>query len=376
MTANQSVGFGCLVPSIGLALMIFFLTNGNVLTGILIIFISILLSIFLFSSLAVKDHILKEHEKYLLTFLPLDKDFKETQSFISSDALTRIAYDESGKRIGILAPIEKHVKLTTQTYKKMPYDVFLYDYSDLLAVEISENGFPIATATRRSSAARFLLEIDLRKEYEENFGKRATSQFIPERIETMVLKILVNDPAKPIHMIRFFGNQTTGVLHKFNSELKYRQHINEMRQWFVIMNNAMKDADKDGYHSAERKKTIPSVAGVLAHPSNAVVEEEVSSRMEEENSTTFDYLFYPDELEKEPEMEELIPSAVEELDRPAINAEEEETSTQIDYLFYPDELEKTPELEEPIKEDPFADFEEFLQRNKSKQFGHNNEKNK
>ncbi|MFK4998620.1 hypothetical protein ACI2OX_18940 [Bacillus sp. N9] len=89
------------------------------------------------------------------------------------------------------------------------------------------------------------MEVDLRKEYEENFGRVSTSETSGDTDSYDSL----------------FSNRTTGVLHKYNSELKYRQHIYEMRQWFVIMNNAMKEADKQDdavtTHSGLSVETIP-----------------------------------------------------------------------------------------------------------------------
>ncbi|MBS4209462.1 hypothetical protein [Bacillus sp. FJAT-50079] len=62
---------------------------------------------------------------------------------------------------------------------------------------------------------------------------------------------LVNDMTKPVHLIRFYGMPGVETALAKNTP-KYQEILYDLKQWYIILNFAMKEADQ-----SEMGTTIP-----------------------------------------------------------------------------------------------------------------------
>lgn len=318
-TSDWLAGTGCLLGFSGIGLLIYFIINGNTKMGIILIVLFWVFALILLNKAHNRDELMKEKQKrYISTFRP-NEIFKETQAFTSPDLLTRIAYDEELKRICIWAPQSQSGDPITKVFQNLPYEVYEYHFGDILAAEISEDGYPIAAAFRDSPSAIQLLEGIFKEEYDA-INESIHNRQEPMKISSMELKLIVNDLTKPIHRIPFYVG---GSLNKDTP--KYRGLLSEMRQWHIIIKFALNEADKmelGGTETLSRKNEMETQEAL-----------ETGGITDEQESTQPNYL--------ETEMEETVQPNVE----------------------------KMPAVFQPTEGDTLSDFEKLLETNKRKQFG-------
>lgn len=235
--SNFLMGIGCFSLVVGIGFFFYFLINKSILSAFLYVISSLLILIIFASFSAATENKRKEQQKKLIsTFQPNDKDFQETQSFISFDLLSKLTMDEKYKRIYLWAPENKDIQMLKNIYYGMPYQLFNYEYSDILAIELLEDNTLISAISRRSESAFFLLD-----------GLQTIQEKAPEepsikKVHTIELKIIVNDRVKPIHIIRFYSDPTTS-LQKGSAE--YHKVQNDVEHWVTVLNLIIKEADKE-----------------------------------------------------------------------------------------------------------------------------------
>ena len=235
------MALGCLSLLIGCVFFIYFLINKSIATAFIYAFVFFVLMIILaVIGSQIEENRKVKQRKYLLTLQPKEKQFRETQSFLSFDLLSKIAMDEQNRRIYLWAPENRDVQSLKDIPYRMPYQLFSYAYSDILAVEIIENGSRTSTVFRRSQSARFLLNglqpTMLTSPREQSEGQRTYS---------LLLKLIMKDSVKPIHLIHFYIDSAKSP--NKNSAI-YQKAQNDLEHWFTVFHFIMKDIDKmEGY---------------------------------------------------------------------------------------------------------------------------------
>ena len=196
----------------------------------------------------------KAKQKHLLSTLqPKVRNYHETQSYVAYDILSKIAVDEKNERIYFWAPENQGVYTIKDASYGMPYQLFDYPYSALLAAQIIEDSASVSTMSRQSQSARVLLD-----------GLEPTNDIHPEkpsnneRINSMELKLILKDQVRPIHTVRFYSDSNSS-LNKSSPE--YLRAKNEIEQWFTILHFIIKETDqKEGYfHPQENEIEQPQV---------------------------------------------------------------------------------------------------------------------
>lgn len=253
--SNFLIGIGCFSLVIGIGFFFYFLINKSILTAFLYVISSLFILIIFASFSAAAENKRKEQQKNLIsTFQPNDKDFQETQSFISFDLLSKVTMDEKHKRIYLWTPENKDIQMLKNVYYGMPYQLFTYEYSDILAIELLEDNTLISTISRRSKSAFFLLD------GLQTIQAKAPGEPSIKKVHAIELKIIVNDRVKPIHIIRFYSDPTTS-LQKGSAE--YQKVQNDIEHWVTVLNLIIKEADQEeGVHHNDKnglnKSNTPS----------------------------------------------------------------------------------------------------------------------
>ena len=147
------------------------------------------------------------------------RDFTPTQSLHANDGTTGLAFDRHRKKLRLLYSLGGAPAART------------LDYRDLLACEIVEDGRPVAK-TERASKVR-----------NPSLGRlpapdhRAAVQPSADRIGQLVLRLVLNDPARPQHTVTLLDYPTRrgGATH--------RQFETEAQHWYRLLKVLIHQAD-------------------------------------------------------------------------------------------------------------------------------------
>lgn len=239
--SNFFTGIGCLSMLIGCILFIYFLINKSVGTAFLYAFgFFVLMIILVMIGSQIEENKKKKQKNYLSALQPTEKIFQETQSFTSFDLLSRITTDEQNERIYLWAPENQDVQSLKDISYGMPYQLFSYDYTEILAVEVVENGAPHSIISRRSQSARFFLD-GLQPISEDSSKEQADGQLT----YSILLKLIMKDNVKPIHLIHFYIDSAKNPN---KNSVDYQNALKSLDHWFTVLHFIMKDIDKtEGY---------------------------------------------------------------------------------------------------------------------------------
>lgn len=255
--SNFFVALGCLSLLIGCVFFIYFLINKSIATAFLYAFIFFILMIFLAVIGSQIDEKRKmKHRKYLLTLQPTEKQFQETQTFVSFDLLSKIAMDEQNERIYLWAPENRSVQSLKDVSFETSYQLFSYAYAEILAVEVIESGAPIRINSRRSQSSRFFL--DGLQPITEDFPKEQTNE---QSAYSIMLKLIMKDRVKPIHLIQFY---TDSAKSPNKNSVVYQKALKELEHWFTVLHFIMKDIDKmEGYGHEDKTNNLIDVSHTI-----------------------------------------------------------------------------------------------------------------
>lgn len=235
---------GCLTLVAGIILTVIYLYLGQYSAAFAMLAVFILLTAIFFglmSSIAKRKK--AKQIQYLQTIQP-SFPFQETHSFISSDVWTKIAIDEEKEKICIWQAHTDEQYINTQT----PYQIYEYTFNDILACEMSENDVSIGTVARESEKAKtFLNGLFTEEDGSIIGGQNTTTQ--PKNsteVNSLELKIIVNDFSKPYHVIRFYKYDPDVGMAKIDPKHPtYDEYINTMRKWYMRMNYIIKSGSLD-----------------------------------------------------------------------------------------------------------------------------------
>lgn len=234
-------GFGCMTSILAVFASIIFFIKGYAWIGWLCLIPTLLFNLI---SLLRYTKGIKRNRKELLKELeslkPGGTNFKSEQTFISQNLLTKISIDENAKRIYIWAPKMADISIAKAG---MAYEMFEYDYSDILAVEMSEDGVSLGTKSSQSKTARSLLDGFISKDNGTFIGGSQPPEKKKKNVGTLDLTIIANDSARPLHTINFFtftGEGSQPPLKK--NTPAYRDQINRLRSWYMQLSFVMEDS--------------------------------------------------------------------------------------------------------------------------------------
>ncbi|MEK3889517.1 hypothetical protein [Bacillus sp. FSL K6-3431] len=292
MTSSKSTWFnnlGCSSILIGITILIIAMIAGKTGIGFALIGFFFCLSIgFFIASTSLEKANKEKQKKYIETIRPTDQSFHETQAFTSFDALTRIAIDEKRASFCIWQPTFE----TKKSNKSIHYDVHQYSYSDLLAIEMSENDVSIGTVSRSSQSAREWLDGLLTEEDRTIVGGQSEHQKSANTISSMELKLIVKDLTLPLHIIHFYKYISgTGDSILKTETPAYQSHLNELRHWYILLNFIIKEADKiDDQTSTEIIEEIETVLDDQHHQTPMSCFDKVMEPIEVDSLTDFEKL--------------------------------------------------------------------------------------
>ncbi|MFD1708780.1 hypothetical protein ACFSCZ_19070 [Siminovitchia sediminis] len=231
---TQNEGVGCIASILFLIVSILAFIKGYTSVGWLILIPILLLN--LISFLRYSKGLKRNKEglmKQLDDLKPETSSFRATQEFTSSNFLTKIAVDEEKERICIWGPQDRS---TSKALAGMPYTAFEYDYSDILAVEMSEDGVSLGTKVSETETARNLLDGFISPVDGTFIGGSRPADQPKKHVDSLDLTIVVNHQARPLHFINFYKYVAEGGQAKLKKDsAEYKKHMNALRHWYMLM---------------------------------------------------------------------------------------------------------------------------------------------
>ncbi|MBO1005109.1 hypothetical protein [Pseudogracilibacillus auburnensis] len=335
-----TTNLGCTTMIIGIGIFILATMAINIEAGIILFAFFSFIAIIIFGvSSSIEKANKKKLKKYINRIRPLNVNFQETQSYTSFDSINKIAIDETNQIVCIWQPANEVKRYT----KKIKYEVYEYPFSDVLAVEMSENGRSIGTVTRTSQSVRHLLDGLLDEDDGTLIGGHQVGDKASKNISTMELKIIVKDISKPLHLIHFFHFASgLGKLRKYSP--KYQEYLQELRHWYILLNLIIKQADHLNT-DAKNQSSVHNIPVDLEYDGRSLKEKteeaaEAFIRTVDHRETT---AFHFDEI-------------IETTGSYSLTSQEEEK-----------EVDEGVEQSKEGTETSLSDFEKFLEENKRKQ---------
>lgn len=198
-------------------------------------------------------------------------DFNASQKFMGVDGRSGIAIDEAKKIICLITNINSSVHQR------------IISYTDIISVELFEDGNSITKTSRTSQAGGLLVGGLLLGGVGAIVGGLSGKTKTTEKIQKIDLRLIVNDVSQPLHDIAFMnveGNKG-GIIHNFA--------LQNARHWHGVIEVLIKEADGE-----ELKKTIPDHS-TASSKNNISVADELKKLAELKNSG----LLTSDEFESE-----------------------------------------------------------------------------
>ena len=180
---------------------------------------------------------------------PSADEFKESKSFISYDHETKIAIDEVKKKVCIWA-IQKPIVKSSGS----KFSVSIYDYSDILSVDIIKGSRTVTSTSRKSQVGGALLGGLLAGGVGAVIGGLSGSTTTKEGVNPVDLRIIVNDFNNPYHKINFY---TPGLTEGDGLPMQYIDNtaMPECNRWYSILSILIRESDE-----MDNKKTSNSTS--------------------------------------------------------------------------------------------------------------------
>ncbi|GIN73696.1 hypothetical protein J14TS2_41710 [Bacillus sp. J14TS2] len=319
---SNFIGYlGCSFIPIGIGLLIFLITIGQLGIGIVLLIVLLVISIaFMARASEIEDANRERYKNYIASFRPEIEAFTESQVISPDSLLTRIALDEQEKRICIWLPNDPTMKLPQ---KEMTFQVFSYEFADIQAVEMIIN--------------------------EQNTLEKRTGSMEPETITSLQLQITA---AHTTHTLFFYeATMKNGHIQLKRGTTAYQKQLKILEQGFSLMEEVIKGSNPTDHQDnmeVMMKDALKRFVQVLA-----------TIKLNRQAEAALD----PGKTD--------LPS--EPVNKGAIDdAPIEKTNED---LFTPNTQEEEPihsTDQQSEENDSFTDFEKFLENNKQKQFSHRN----
>lgn len=163
-------------------------------------------------------------------------NFKGTQNYLDSYTMSYLSIDEENYKICLCYQ---------DNLIKNKYHTNIYNYSDVLEVEIIENGNSISKMSKSSVAARAIVGGILLGGVGAVIGGFTANKNNFENIKRIYLRLIVNNTTKPIFEINFYNDiNGEGINNNSNYYYSVKNNINH---WFGLFKVIIKKDDKS-YH--------------------------------------------------------------------------------------------------------------------------------
>ena len=227
--SNLCAGLGCLTPIIGIVLFFKFLFQSSILLGVITVILSFTATIiFIVLGMQIEEKRKLKQLELLQSFQPDLDDIHKLKAFTSYDLLTKIAIDQQQRKVYIWIPDTTNMDKITKAFVGMPYIIKTYNYSDILAVILSEDDYHTASLQRDSHITDLILD----KLSEEKHIANSTNHPPVDKISSMDLEIVLNDHVKPKQLIRFYHLPYVKIR---KDSPQYRSYFNERQKWFTLL---------------------------------------------------------------------------------------------------------------------------------------------
>ncbi|MBO0995009.1 hypothetical protein [Bacillus sp. SD088] len=324
---SNLIGYlGCSFIPIGIGLLIFLITIGQLGIGIVLLIVLLVISIaFMARASEIEDANRERYKNYIASFRPEIEAFTETQVISPDSLLTRIALDEQEKRVCIWLPNDPTMKLPQ---KEMTFQVFSYEFADIQAVEMIIN-------------EHYTLE--------KRTGSDPSME--PETITSLQLQITA---AHMTHTLIFYeATMKNGHIQLKRGTNAYQKQFKTLEQGFSLMKEVIRGSDTTDHQDnmeLMKKEALKRFVQVLAT---------VKLKRQAEDALEPGKTDLTSEPVNKGSIDDAYPKKTdEEGDLFTLNTQEEETIHSTD--------------QQPEENDSFTDFEKFLESNKQKQFSHRN----
>lgn len=180
------------------------------------------------------DKFVKNFKEYISKI----DNFTPSQYIVSTDFKSGIVFDEIHHNICLLKIFEDEFSNRIFTYK------------DLVSVEFVENGSVISNTVRTSQIGSALVGGLLLGGIGTVIGGLSGKQKQLKIIESIVIRIIVNDIKEPIFELNFNKNDVS--IESKVKKIDYKETIKKTRHWHSLIEVLIKRAD------TEDKRTIPN----------------------------------------------------------------------------------------------------------------------
>lgn len=195
-----------------------------------VIIIVFILFIWNFYSSVEKDVLISDIIKEKLSELD---NYKTTQYYIDKDFTKYIGIDEINSKVCLI---------NTSGKEKENYIMNTYSFSDILEVEIIENGNSVSKMSKTSVAGRAILGGILLGGVGAVIGGFTANRNSFEKMNKISLKLIVNNTKNPIFEIDFYNDFTGKGLEKKN--INYVEFINKANYWYGLFKVIIKKDDE------------------------------------------------------------------------------------------------------------------------------------
>jgi len=221
----------------------------TVLLFFFIVLVWVIVFMFLLNRQGKEKDLKKERIKAMEGVTPSVHEFKESQSFISHDYETKIAIDETKKKVCIWT-IQKPIVKSNGS----KFNVSIYDYSDVLSVDIIKGNKKVTSTSRTSQVGGALLGGLLAGGVGAVIGGLSGSTTTEEDgMNPIDLGIVVNDFKNPYYKINFFT--PNGFSAGDESTINHNTAMPECKKWYSILSFLIKESDE-----MDNKKTPNSTS--------------------------------------------------------------------------------------------------------------------
>ncbi len=174
------------------------------------------------------------------------KDFDLTEAAVGDDGKTGVAYDENQKKICLIR------KVGTDFLQRV------FDYKDILSVEILEDGNSNIKTDRGSQVGGALIGGLALGTVGLVVGSMTCKKKLIDNVERIDLQIIVNDLKHPRYIVNFLEIESE------KSSSTYKSSLNLAREWYAILEVFIKLSDQD-----DKKNEISKNPRIENHNQNS-----------------------------------------------------------------------------------------------------------
>lgn len=323
---------GCISALVGIGLSIYFMIRTSVFMGICFGVALIVVSIILFA----RSHTIQEanrasYKRYIESFTSTQSSFSASQAFTADSLICRLAIDEKHQLVSLWQPADPNI---SKPVKDMPFHVYTYPYADLLDIKMFVNGKWIGSSSHQNNQQMMEDKVD-------SFNK----------LSSLILRIQTRKQEHEMIVYTFVPENGNNYLYK-GHELYYKQ-LKYLFTWYRILasisnQNTSNIALDDTSHA--RQNAISQLVFALERIKDLKQMDTVIASNDEFNQSEETHILSNQEVES---MSSLA-------------------SFEYDYEYDSDfesQIDENNSDSSTEDDDPFADFERFLESNKQKQQG-------